>query len=229
MLDQDLRDFELIVVDDGSSDESASVAGSFADERIQIVQLPSNRGGNAARNEGIRAARAPLIAFLDSDDRYLPNKLSFVVEQFDRRPELDLLVDSFIKVQPPGSRKSEVVRRNPIIADHELFRRALFTRQLWKATPAITVKRDVALKAMFDETLRRLQDFDFLIRVSEFANCASTDEVLWVKYWDANAISAQDNMIPANVELVRRHPEYLRTPSFRPGLAYALRLSPGDG
>jgi hypothetical protein len=81
------------------------------------------------------------------------------------------------------------------------------------------------VKAMFDETLRRLLDFDFLIRVSDFANCASTDEVLWVKYWDANAISAQDNLIAANVELVRRHPEYLGTASYRPGLAYALRLS----
>ena len=225
VLDQDLRDFELIVVDDGSSDESVTVAGSFADQRIRTVQLPSNRGGNVARNAGIRAAQAPLIGFLDSDDRYLPNKLSFVVEQFDRRSELDLLVDSFIKVQPPGSRKVEVVRHNPIIADRELFRRALFTRQLWKATPAITVKRDAALRAMFDETLRRLQDFDFLIRISEFANCGSIDEVLWVKYWGSNSISAEDNMITANVELVRRHPEYLRTPSFRPGLAYALRLS----
>ncbi len=225
VLDQDLRDFELIVVDDGSSDESVTVAGSFADQRIRTVQLPSNRGGNVARNAGIRAAQAPLIGFLDSDDRYLPNKLSFVVEQFDRRSELDLLVDSFIKVQPPGSRKVEVVRHNPIIADRELFRRALFTRQLWKATPAITVKRDAALRAMFDETLRRLQDFDFLIRISEFANCGSIDEVLWVKYWGSNSISAEDNMITANVELVRRHPEYLRTPSFRPGLAYALQLS----
>jgi len=87
------------------------------------------------------------------------------------------------------------------------------------------VRREAALKAPFDETLRRLQDVDFLIRVSEFANCASTDEVLWVKYWDSGAISAQDNMISANVELVRRHPEYLRTPAYRPGLAYALRLS----
>ena len=225
VLDQDLSEFELIVVDDGSSDESVRVAGSFADQRIRLVELRRNRGGNVARNEGIRAANSPLIAFLDSDDRYLPNKLSSVVAQFDRQPELELLVDSFIKVQPPGSRKAEVVRRNPIITDRKLFRRALFTRQLWKATPAISVKREAALKAMFDETLRRLQDFDFLIRVSEFANCASTDEVLWVKYWDANAISAQDNMIAANVELVRRHPEYLRDQTYRPGLAYALRLS----
>jgi glycosyltransferase involved in cell wall biosynthesis len=226
VLEQKFRDFELIVVDDGSTDESARVAESFDDERIRLIRLDRNRGGNAARNEGIRAASAPLIAFLDSDDRYLPNKLAWVAAEFDRRPELDLLVDSFVKVQPPGSRHAEVMRRNWVTDDRELFRMALFTRRLWKATPAITVRREVALKAgLFDETLPRLQDFDFLIRVSEFANCASTDEVLWVKYWDASAISAQDNMITANIELVRRHPEYLRTAAYRPGLAYALRLS----
>jgi glycosyltransferase involved in cell wall biosynthesis len=226
VLEQELKDFELIVIDDGSTDASAEVAESFGDDRIRLIRLDRNRGGNAARNEGIRAARAPLVAFLDSDDLYLPNKLARVAAEFDRRPKLDLLVDSFIKVQPPGSRKAEAVRRNPVIEDRELFRTALFTRRLWKATPAITVKRDIALEAgLFDETLRRLQDFDFLIRVSEMANCASTDEVRWVKYWDAGAISAQDNMIPANVELVRRHPEYLRNRAYRPGLAYALRLS----
>ena len=226
VLEQELKDFELIVIDDGSTDSSADVAKSFGDARIRLIRLDRNRGGNVARNQGIRSASAPLIAFLDSDDRYLPNKLARVAAEFERRPKLDLLVDSFIKVQPPRSGKAEVVRRNPVIDDREQFRTALFTRRLWKATPAIAVKREIALEAgLFDETLRRLQDFDFLIRVSELANCASTDEVLWVKYWDANAISAQDNMIAANVELVRRHPEYLRTPAYRPGLAYALRLT----
>jgi glycosyltransferase involved in cell wall biosynthesis len=222
VLDQTLKDFELIVVDDGSTDESVAVAKSFADPRIKIIELAENRGGNAARNAGVRAAEAPLIAFLDSDDTYLPEKLERVAAEFARRPELDLLVDSFVKIQPSGAR---VTRRNPVITGRETFRKALFQRQLWKATPAITVKRDVARRVMFDETLRRLQDFDFLIRASEFANCAATDQVLWVKYWDAGAISAQDNMIPANVELVRRHPEYLSVSDYRPGLAYILRLS----
>jgi glycosyltransferase involved in cell wall biosynthesis len=225
VLDQELREFELIVVDDGSTDGSADIADEFEDDRIRLIRLGRNRGGNVARNEGMRAAKAPFIAFLDSDDRFLPNKLAWVVAEFERRPDLELLVDSFIKVQPPGSRQAEVVRRNPVIHGRDRFRTALFTRQLWKATPAITVRRDAALKAMFDETLRRLQDFDFLIRASEFANCASSDQVLWVKYWDANAISGQDNMIPANVELVRRHPEFLATRAYRSGLAYALRLS----
>jgi glycosyltransferase involved in cell wall biosynthesis len=222
VLDQTLKDWELIIVDDGSTDESISVAKSFTDPRIKLIELGANRGGNAARNAGIRAASAPLIAFLDSDDTYLPEKLAAVTAEFARRPELDLLVDSFVKIQPSGARAT---RKNPVISDRDTFRKALFQRILWKATPSITVKREVALRARFDETLRRLQDFDFLIRVSEFANCASTDQVLWVKYWDAGAISAQDNMIPANVELVRRHPEYLSVRDYRPGLAYILRLS----
>jgi glycosyltransferase involved in cell wall biosynthesis len=226
VLDQRLRDFELIVVDDGSSDASAEVARSFADDRIRVIEQGENRGGNAARNAGVRAAEAPLIAFLDSDDTYLPEKLEWVVGEFKRRPELDLLVDSFVKVQPPGSARPRVERKNPVIHGRELFRKALFTRQLWKATPSITVRRETIDRAGdFDQSLKRLQDFDFLIRASEFANCASTDRVLWVKYWDAKAISAQDTMITANIELCRRHPEYLSTTEYRPGLAYALRLS----
>jgi glycosyltransferase involved in cell wall biosynthesis len=226
VLDQDFRDFELIVVDDGSKDKSAKVVEGFADARIRFIRLAENRGGNVARNEGLRAARAPLVAFLDSDDAYLPQKLERVVAIFGQRPKLDLLVDSFVKVQPPGSKPERVTRRNPAIDDQEKFKRALFTRQLWKATPSISIRREAAIRAgMFDETLSRLQDFDFLIRAAAVARCASTDEVLWVKYWDPVAISAQDTMISANVELVKRHPEYLATRAYRPGLAYAVRLS----
>jgi glycosyltransferase involved in cell wall biosynthesis len=222
VLDQTLKNFELIVIDDGSTDNSVDVAKSFTDERIRVIELGQNRGGNAARNAGVRVAEGPLIAFLDSDDTYLPEKHERVAAKFERRPSLDLLIDSFIKIQASGAR---VTRKNPVISDRETFRKALFQRHLWKATPAITVNREVALRVTFDETLRRLQDFDFLIRVSEFANCAATDQVLWVKYWDAGAISAEDNMIPANIELVRRHPEYLSVRDYRPGLAYALRLA----
>lgn len=222
VLDQSLREFELLVVDDGSTDGSVAVAKSFRDDRIKLIELGENRGGNAARNVGVRATKAALIAFLDSDDVYLPDKLDTVVREFKRRPKLELLVDSFVKIQPSGAR---VIRRNPVIGDRESFRRALFTRQLWKATPSISVRRSTMMRVTFDEGLRRLQDFDFLIRASQDADCASTDAVLWEKYWDANSISIQDNLISANVELVRRHPEYLRVPDYRPGLAYIVRLA----
>ena len=85
VLDQKLEAFELIIVDDGSTDDSVSIARSFDDAQIQIIELGQNRGGNVARNTGVRAAKATLIAFLDSDDTYLPEKLEVVAAEFGTR------------------------------------------------------------------------------------------------------------------------------------------------
>src|SRR5215212_3810304 len=81
VLAQDFDDFELIVVDDGSADDTVEVVRRYDDPRVRLVELGRNQGSNAARNAGIRSASAPLIAFLDSDDAYLPHKLSTVVAE----------------------------------------------------------------------------------------------------------------------------------------------------
>jgi glycosyltransferase involved in cell wall biosynthesis len=75
VLAQTFRDLELIVVDDGSTDDTVSRLRMLADARIRVLSLPANSGGSRARNEGLRAARADLVAFLDSDDEWLPLKL----------------------------------------------------------------------------------------------------------------------------------------------------------
>ena len=79
---QDVQDWEIVVADDGSTDDSARVVGELAtrDERIRLVRLDRNRGAQAARNAGIRAARGEWIAFLDSDDEWLPFSLSARLE-----------------------------------------------------------------------------------------------------------------------------------------------------
>lgn len=75
VLAQSLEDFELIVVDDGSEDETPFVVQQFCDSRIRLLSLGRNCGANHARNIGIQAARGEWVAFLDSDDEWLPGLL----------------------------------------------------------------------------------------------------------------------------------------------------------
>jgi glycosyltransferase involved in cell wall biosynthesis len=94
VLAQDYHDFELLLVDDGSTDRSSAIAQSFAERergRVRYLHHPGdeNRGMSASRNVGIREAEGELIAFIDADDRWRPRKLSEQVVIFDRFPEVD--------------------------------------------------------------------------------------------------------------------------------------------
>lgn len=76
VLAQDFTDFEIIVADDGSTDETRAIVRGFSDPRVRLVERPQNGGAAAARNTGVMSAKAAHVAFLDSDDRFLPGKLS---------------------------------------------------------------------------------------------------------------------------------------------------------
>ena len=224
VLEQQFEDFELIVVDDGSTDDTARMVEAIDDPRLKLIRLPANAGGNAARNRGIDAARAPLIAFLDSDDHYLPHKLGFTVEYFAKHPEIDVLLDSFVKSYRPERDRPDIELRNPVLADNPAILDALFTRRMWKATPGITARRETVLSAgKFDEGLRRRQDFDFILRLAKAGRMATTDQLLWVKTYAAGTISGDlGNFAEATLAFYRRHPEYYDNPVYRQGFAHDL-------
>jgi len=86
VLYQRFKEYEIIVVDDGSGDETERALHPFKN-RIRCVAHTANRGVSAARNTGIEASTAPLIAFLDSDDYWLPDKLSIQTAFFKKNPD----------------------------------------------------------------------------------------------------------------------------------------------
>jgi glycosyltransferase involved in cell wall biosynthesis len=88
ILAQTYRPLEVIVVDNGSTDRSADIAGSFGPP-VRVIRQ-EDRGPPGGRNRGIRAARHPLIAFLDADDLFHPEKLERQVARLEARPELEL-------------------------------------------------------------------------------------------------------------------------------------------
>ena len=223
VLAQDFGHFEVIVVDDGSTDGTDEVIRAYSDPRVRLVGMGKNSGSNAARNVGIRNARAPLLAFLDSDDRYLPHKLSYVLGTFEARSNLDVLVDSFIKLTSPKAKRPQLELCNPVTGSTAEFASKLFRHELWKATSAISVKRDAAVRAgLFAEDVKQRQDLDFLIRLTECASCGSTDEILWVKTWSPDRITSRHRFAASTLDLVRRHPQFFSEPHYRVGLARDL-------
>ena len=87
VLRQTYSDYELIVVDDGSVDQTPRAVSQFQDPRIRYLCQHINAGECAARNIGLTAAQGRYIAFLDSDDEWLPNKLEKQVKYFESRPQ----------------------------------------------------------------------------------------------------------------------------------------------
>lgn len=159
---QSFQDFEIVVVDDGSKDDPRAVVESFADPRMRYIHQP-NAGGGAARNRGIDEAKGDFVAFLDSDDVFLPHHLASMqalLEGTDRlvgyaRVRVDR-GDGRIFLKPPRA-----------IAAHEDMACYLLCDRGF--TPIITVAlpRDAAQRIRFHEKLRAAEDTDFAIRLAE--------------------------------------------------------------
>lgn len=107
---QTLQDFEIVVVDDGSTDETREIVSSFQDERIHYL-YQENRGLPAARNTGIKYASSPLIALLDADDLFGPDKLTVATAFMRSKPETGLFYNGHIKMN--GSGEPFLIHRVP--------------------------------------------------------------------------------------------------------------------
>lgn len=161
VLEQTHADFEYVVVDDGSVDETAQVVAGFADRRLRLVRQ-SNHGQSHARNRGVQETSAPYLAFLDSDDEWLPDRLARQVAVLQADASIDLVYgldtpmgsDPAAQIRsagtlPSGSVTEALVLGNFIGSNAVLMRRSLFERvggfdtSLWRVNyldrPATTI------------------------------------------------------------------------------------------
>lgn len=185
-LEQTLDDIEVLVVDDGSTDDTAAVVKAFDDPRVSYLRHETNRGGSAARNTGIEHASGEYIALLDSDDEWLPGKLerqraelqsrdsTWVAAYCDfrqlRSNRIVELVDNFVR-RPTGFEGGE-----------ELIDR-IFLRTFAHGGASTLVVTTEAVEAIggFDPTFERHQDLEFLIRLLKRGKLAFVDEALVLK------------------------------------------------
>ncbi|MBX2921988.1 MAG: glycosyltransferase family 2 protein [Chitinophagaceae bacterium] len=180
---------EVVVVDDGSTDNSAEVVKSIQDERVKYIHQ-ENAGANKARNTGILAARGEYIALLDSDDKFLPHHLSNAFEYLMSNPNSvvygRIIVDrgggrTFIK--PPRS-----IMKGEHMAEYLLCDRGFLQ------TSTLVLSTQLAKDVLFSEWLPFGQDTDFAIRLfSKGASFFLMEEpsVVWLDISDGNRISSK--------------------------------------
>jgi glycosyltransferase involved in cell wall biosynthesis len=162
VLHQTFSDFELIIVDDGSTDATADIAGSIADPRLTVLRQ-KQRGSAAARNAGVAASTARYVGFLDGDDVWAPEKLERQVAVLDAHPEIDLTFSWSRIIDESGASTGHLQRAAPGVTGFD----DVFTRDVIGNGSSVVARRS-ALERVgpFDETLRAAIDFDIWLRVA---------------------------------------------------------------
>jgi len=187
VLAQDGVRFELIVVDDASRDGTPDYLATLADPRIRVIAAPRNGGPSSARNLGLQAARAGIVAFLDSDDTYRPRRLAAPLTAFAADPNLVCTLSSAIRHDRKGTREARIPA---VRLAAPAFEWALICDLVPVEATSITVRRDAALSVGgFCERLRLAEDREFLIRLARQGGARLFPEPLWEKFWGDDNLS----------------------------------------
>lgn len=167
-------EFEVIVVSDGSRDNTEDVVTSFRDQRIRFLRHETSRGPSAARNTGLRAARGKYIAFLDDDDEWTPNKLEVQLPLIENSsPEVGL-VYAWMEYFRCGRSRSlcAPTRRGDVFVE-------MLDNQAIGGCPTIMIKREVVDEVgHFDESLPRGNDGDYWRRIAKRYKVEYIPEIL---------------------------------------------------
>jgi glycosyltransferase involved in cell wall biosynthesis len=162
---QTWTDLEVLVIDDGSQPDRVYPEQKIDDRRVSLIRHWRNLGVSAARNTGVAAARAPVIALLDSDDRWLPQKLAIQMELFQRQPvpENVLLYSSYFIEE--GGRLTV----HPLIprTRNQPISEFLFLNGGSFGTSTILASRTLLQQFPFDPTLSQAEDYDVYLRLEE--------------------------------------------------------------
>ena len=175
---QTYKDYEIIVVDDGSSDNTREVVEGFRDNRIHYIRHHENRGCSAGRNTGIKASKSDYIAFLDTDDEWLPEKLEKQVYLLERANSgIDAVYTAMLYVE--RNRKHLVPQLS--IKNKEANIGDLILKRSVIAPSTVLIKKHCFDRVgLFDEKLRWGDDWDMWIRVTQGYEFAFISEPLVV-------------------------------------------------
>jgi glycosyltransferase involved in cell wall biosynthesis len=211
-------DIELVVIDDASTDGTDSYLASIGDSRLVWSRMPVQAGANPARNEGAAHSKAPLIAFLDSDDAFRPGRIDRLISFFDGNPDIDCTIDGFSDISDSGERIHRLPRTE---CDSDRLRQLLLCHCVPLTNSTVTVRRGAFVSVGgYDPDLRRHQDRELLLRLAAKHRIAFGTATDVLKYRSSNSISRNHaGYIRGLDDFVGRCPDY-HTESYRSMLSY---------
>ncbi len=181
---QTIDQFEHIIVDDGSTDETQDIVTGLSDERIRYIRLSENQGANTARNRGINESNGDYISFLDSDDEYLPQRLERTIKSLEKAPEtVGGVFHAYEYVDG-----SEVVNVSTGPTGRVQLQ-DLAKKNLIGGLSCTMFRADVLSEVGgFDESLPSSQDYDLYLRVLRNYDLLGVPEVLSKYFTNENGI-----------------------------------------
>lgn len=209
VLSQTHSDWELIIVDDGSSDGSAEITKSFTDQRIRLIGHSENRGYVAAINTALGECRGDYLSFVDSDDEALPDKLAVLLRALEQS-------ESSIWVAVGGIEYDDGDRRNVVLP--RIGRRAFPDLLRWRALISIhgvLIRRNAEVASLrFDPQLIHGPDWDFMLRIARNAEYLPVDTAVSRVYRvGADRMSTAKNSVAGRLQLVQKYAADLATDS----------------
>ncbi len=205
---------EIIVVDDASSDETGQVVQAIDDDRIRYFRFDKNKGAAGARNYGASQARYDMIAFLDSDDTWRPDKIKKQMSYMMSHPEYRLVYSAYVRHYPSydmivpdmdTGRKLEGNILPELLVENSV------------STQTILISKELFVEAEgFDENLRSLEDWDLAIRCSKLGPLGFVPEVLVdVEYLDDAITSNMPEYFRSRCLMMQKYrQDYLTTDTF---------------
>jgi hypothetical protein len=212
VLAQSYRDFEIVVVDDGSTDDTESVLRRFA-ASIRLLNT-CHQGPAAARNRGIKASDGEYVAFLDADDWWVPQKLDEQLAEFEKDTAAGLVFSDLEVLSDDGMVTPSFLSSRPLAASGYVFDQYLRSRFI--LTSSVLVRRKCLERVgLFDESMLSLEDCELLLRLCYEYKVALVSKALVHRRQRAGNLTSNEEL--GTQYAMRFYGEALALPALSPG------------